>query len=352
MKLKDLQEKGFIKQTLSRYAKTASPEQFEDCVIIDLERLCGVEGLPYLVYNIDHPSFVRRGLGDEFDHRFYGRWVAAIVCGDVLAMGAKPRGFSLDLAAPLEMDSQAIEWIFQGLHDVLNTYDVTFEGGNLDTNALELVGYAWGTVSRDRIIRRSGARAGDYVVATGVLGVGWADWTLRKLEQFGALSDKTQDTFRNYKIWPLAPHQAILEAVETGGITSGMDLSDGLIEFLYTISERSGLGVRLEEKFFPVTTEMEEAAAILKVRPTLLALEAGYDTPLTHGWTVNPQLWPQIEEIFHKYGASLYRYGYVTKEPQIVIETANGRRPIQPFWDDQFRKDKLVERWYAAIATL
>src|SRR5262245_18187781 len=138
-KLSDLREKDFIKRVIGRYAKTARPDQFDDCVMIDLEEVCGAKGLPYFIYSIDHPSFIRRGMGDEADHRFYGRWVAAVVCGDVLAMGACPRGFSLDLSVPLDMATEEVEWILSGVRDVLDIYGATFEGGNLDTNALELV---------------------------------------------------------------------------------------------------------------------------------------------------------------------------------------------------------------------
>jgi thiamine-monophosphate kinase len=269
MKLGDWNEKSFLKQVVSNYARTAATDQFDDCVIIDLEEVCGIEGLPYFVYSIDHPSFVRRGMDPENDHLFYGRWVAAIVCGDVLAMGAQPRGFALDLAAPLDMDVDAIKWILIGIRDVLDKYETTYEGGNIDVNPLETVGYAWGVVDKDLIIRRSGARVGNYVTVTGVLGFGWADWTLRKLGKFDDLSSKTQRAFRDYKLKPYAPYKAIIESVQTGGITSGMDLSDGPVEFFYTILERSGHGVFLDEASFPITSEMEETASILGIRPAL-----------------------------------------------------------------------------------
>src|SRR6185436_10120106 len=80
MKLGEQHEKEFIKAVIGRYADTAAADRFDDCVTIDLEKLCGVAGLPYLVYSMDHPSFIRRGLGPEDEHRFYGRWVAAAVC--------------------------------------------------------------------------------------------------------------------------------------------------------------------------------------------------------------------------------------------------------------------------------
>lgn len=352
MMLGELREKEFIKAVIGRYADTAVADRFDDCVTIDLERVCRVAGLPFLVYSLDHPSFIRPGLGLEADHRFYGRWVAACVCGDVLAMGARPRGFALDLAAPLDLDVQAVEWILLGIRDVLDTYGATFEGGNFDANALELVGYAWGVVPRDRIVRRGGAREGDYVVATTVLGFGWADYATCRSGLSDRLSVASREAFRAYKLLPLAPCEAILQAVEMGGITSGMDLSDGLVEFLYTIGERSGLGVRLEERCFPVAPEMEEAARLLGVRPTLLALEPGYDTPLSHGWTISPEAWEPIREIFRKHGATVVRYGTVTREREVVVDTARGLRAIAPFWDDQLRKGDLLKRWLTFVSGL
>jgi thiamine monophosphate kinase len=131
-----------------------------------------------------------------------------------------------------------------------------------------------------------------------------------------------------------------------------MDLSDGLIEFLYTIKERSGLGVTLDERQFPISSEMIEAAVILEVRPTLLALEAGYDTPLTHGWTVTPEAWPMIQESFRRHGAPIFQIGHVTKSREILLVTDKGMKSIEPFWDDQFCKDSVIERWFQIIKAL
>ena len=86
-----------------------------------------------------------------------------------------------------------------------------------------------------------GAHEGDYIAVTTTLGHGWADYVSRQLNKTEVLSVKTQRSFRSFKEMPTAPCRAILAATKFGGITSGMDLSDGVIEFLYTIQEKNGL---------------------------------------------------------------------------------------------------------------
>jgi len=350
------EEKAFLKDFIAKYALNAASEEFDDCIVIDLSKILCISDLPYLVYSIDHPSFIERPLpiDEETQYRFYGRWTAATICGDVLAMGAQPRGFSLDISAPLETQVRNLDYILQGVSDVLGAYETTYEGGNFDVSDLEMVGIAWGIVDQDKIIRRSGAREGDIIAVTTALGYGWAEYISRKMGKTHLLSRQTQEKFHSFKSMPLAPIKAILAAVKTDGITSGMDLSDGVIEFLYTILERNRLGTRIYEDWIWITPEMEEVAnKVLNMRAGLLALEPGYDTPLAHAYTVNPDAWEDVNSAFENNNAKLYKIGVVTKEPQIVLETVYKRTvPIPAFWDDQFGKHNVIARWEDTIRPL
>jgi thiamine-monophosphate kinase len=353
--LNQTDEKTFIKRVLSKYAHTAASDHFDDCNVVDLTELLGVPDLPYIVYSLDHPSRIRRPLPPGMEWRFYGRWIAGCTCGDVLAMGAQPRGFSLDLATPLDTQVEVIEQIYQGLCDVLNHYKVRMEGGNLDINdSLEIVGMCWGTVGRDAIIRRSGAQVGDCVAITTELGIGWASYLLHHYGRFAELDGSLQETFLNYNLLPVAHSQAILEAANLpGAITSGMDLTDGPIEFFYTIRERNGWGVKIFEDLVPVPDILRHSAALLQTPPAMLALDPGYDTPRIHGYTVAPGRWSEVERTFAKHGATVYRIGQVTQEPNISWVTADGQiRPIPQFWDDQFDKANLISRWLGVIEEL
>lgn len=353
-RLRDLEEKTFIRNTLGRFASTAAANGIDDCIVIDPSELFGRDGLPYIVYSIDHPSKIRRRLPDHLEWRFYGRWVAACTAGDVLAMGAQPKGFSLDLAAPLDTDTATIEEIYAGIVDVLEAYGATFEGGNVDANAaLELVAVCWGTCGRDNLIRRVGARPGDYVAVTGDLGVGWASFLIDDRGLTTSLDATTADALLNYNVLPLAPHAAILEAARSGGITSGMDLTDGVIEFLYTIAERNGLGAVIEEERLGVLPILRECASLLRVTPAAIALEPGYDTPRIHGYTIRADRWDDVQRCFAGNGGTIQRIGHVEESGGVVLRRANGRERLVPrFWDDQFSKESLATRWTSLIVPL
>lgn len=345
-RLNQTDEKTFLKEVLARYALTAARDAFDDCIVIDPVELFGVE-LPYIVYSIDHPSRIKRPLAPGLADRFYGRWIAGCTCGDVLAMGAQPRGFSVDLALPMTSEVGQIEDIYAGISDVLERYGARFEGGNLDiSRELEIVGMCWGTVERASIIRRSGARAGDYIAVTTEPGLGWASYLLCRSGQFDRLGEASRVFFTRYNELPVANHRAIREAVATPrAITSGMDLTDGLIEFLYTIQEREALGALIDECQMPLPEPLREAASLLDVPPALLGLDPGYDTPRIHGYTVAPEHWETVRRAFTKHGGSIHRLGTVTESPEILWRTEKGSRPLPRFWDDQFAKDSVVDRW-------
>ncbi len=351
--LGDLEEKTFIRETLGHYASTARKDRFDDCVVVDLSEVLGNADLPYFVYSMDHPSQIRRPLPKNLRCRFFGRWVAACTCGDVLAMGAQPKGFSLDFAAPTETEVSVVRQIYDGLSDVVSHYEAELQGGNFDTNSrLELVGFCWGIVDRDRIVRRTGARRGDYIAVTGELGTGWSSYLLYDNGRVVDLEAQSRSILDNYNLMPVAPHRAILETVREveGGITSGMDLTDGPIEFFYNILERDGLGARVEEESIPVSPLQLECAKLLEVPPTLLSLDPGYDTPRVHGYTINPQHWDRIQRTFRRYGTAIHRIGEVTERAEVVWLSSEGdEKRIPRFWADQLSSVSVIDRWFGFV---
>ncbi len=354
-RLEQLHEKTFIKQTLSRYATTAMAERFDDCITIDLSKILGVPGLPYLVYSMDHPSKISRPLPPGMEWRFYGRWIAGCTCGDVLAMGARPHGFSADLSAPIDTEVATIEQIYAGLSDVLAQYGAEFEGGNFDINTqLGVVGFCWGIVERNAIIRRVGAQNGDYVAVTSAPGIGWSSYLLNKRGLFTRLDKYHQRMLEEYNLMPTAPARAIIEAARLpGAITSGMDLTDGPIEFFYNIAERNGLGVRVEERLIPLPEILLAAAAALDVPAPLLALDPGYDTPRIHGYTIARERWNDVKSVFDANSMPLYQLGEVTSTSGVMWVPISGPpRELPRFWADQFREKQLLERWLDLVDEL
>ncbi|MGH3401179.1 MAG: thiamine-phosphate kinase [Streptosporangiaceae bacterium] len=356
MRLKDWDEKGFIKHVLGAFALTARPDKFDDAVIIDLAPITGQPDANYLVYSIDQPSFVSHPDPAVDPFRFYGRWVAGVTCNDVIAMGARCRGFSLALAAPPELETDRVESLLCGIRDVLARCGADYEGGNLDSGELGTVGMAWGLVSRHGIVRRGGARPGDLIVVTGELGLGWLEYQLRKHKLDDRLSAADAARLRRYKDMPVGEAAAIAAVAERGLFSSGMDLSDGLVEFLYTIADRSGAGCVIDLDTLPVSADtrrnlplllpvLPESADVLRRYPDLIALDPGYDSPLLHGFTVPAGQAAEAARICAEHGSELHVIGRVVPEPLVIADLGDRRVEVPGFWDDQLRQEDGLSAW-------
>lgn len=357
MRLKDWTEKNFIRQVMGDFAITAQPDNFDDAVIVDLSRVTANPDAPFLVYSIDQPSFVRSADPAVDPFRFYGRWVAGVTCNDVIAMGAQCRGFSLALGAPPELETEQVQSLLRGIVDVLSHCGAAYEGGNLDSGELATVGFAWGIVPRHGIIRRSGARPGDAIVVTGELGLGWLDFQLRKHKLEDQVRPADLQIMRRYKELPVGSAAAIAAVADQGLFSSGMDLSDGLIEYFYTLVDRSGMGCLIDLAELPVSRVtrrnlrrllpvLPDAVDVLERYPELIAFEPGYDSPLRHGFTVPANEVTTAERICLQNGCALRVIGRVTAEPAVLLDYGDGRQDEIPrFWDDQLRQEDTAAAW-------
>lgn len=341
MKISEYNEKNFIKSVLSNYATTADISDFDDCVIIDLSNFTNDKNSPYLVYSIDHPSFIKREeMTAEENYEFYGRWAAACTCGDILAMGANVKGFSMDLSMPLSEDTENIKHLYNGTKQTLNAYSAVFEGGNIDINNLETVCFAWGIVEKGAIVKRVGANIGDYIFVTGELGVGWSNELAKK---------HNMPYDKNYKKYPFAPIEAMQKVFKKRIITSGMDLTDGIIEFLYTILERNHLGVVIDLENVTPGKLQYDVSKKLGIDPRLMIFNPGYDTPITHGWTIPQQEVENVINIFKSLNLPYMCLGRVTEHKYISVKNKINEIILPFFCDDQFHKNELFENWLKMI---
>jgi thiamine monophosphate kinase len=171
MQVSEYGEKQFIQSVLAPFASTAAADRFDDAIVLDLNELAGTTGAGYLVYSMDQPSFIPHADTQLDPFRFYGRWVAGTTCNDVIAMGARCRGFSLALSIPPDARVADLQSLMLGITDVLERCGASYEGGNIDSGPLATVGCAWGIAPRHALVRRSGAQPGDVIAVTGQPGL-------------------------------------------------------------------------------------------------------------------------------------------------------------------------------------
>jgi thiamine-monophosphate kinase len=182
---------------------------------------------------------------------------------DVAAMGAIPRWGVCTLAAPEGTSSEWFEEFGTGLRDGMAECDALIIGGDLARSpkevcvSLTLLGETTG-----RLLRRSGAKLGDFIAVTGFLGGSGAglDLLLRGGER---VEKEVREKIIESHLRPHARVWAGQVLASNEGIHAMMDISDGLGIDLGRLCLASGVGARLREDAIPLDPGVNETAKAL-----------------------------------------------------------------------------------------
>jgi thiamine-monophosphate kinase len=200
---------------------------------------------------------------------------------DLAAMGARPLGCLLALAAPGALPLARLDGVLRGMLAAARDYGCPLAGGNV-TRAREtsLTVTALGAVRRGRALSRRGARAGDRILVTGALG-GAA------LARAGAARGRGRVRHR-----PRPRLAAGLALGRLHGIGACIDVSDGLEADLAHLLDAAGrpLHAELDPARVPVPRGLRRACARLGLDPAALALGGGEDYELL--FTARPAALP------------------------------------------------------------
>ena len=173
--------------------------------------------------------------GVHFDRRMKARAVGhkALACNlsDVAAMGGEPVFAVVSLGVPGNIRAQYVKDLYTGMWALARKFGVSIVGGDTVRSEKIVVNVALlGEVEKRRLIRRQGARPGDWIFVSGPLG--------------GSLKSG-----RHLKFMPRVKEARFL--VEKFKPSSMMDLSDGLAGDLGHILKASCVGALIEEKLVP-----------------------------------------------------------------------------------------------------
>ena len=155
---------------------------------------------------------------------------------DLAAMGAEPYGYLLTLALPHGVDAEWMAAFASRLARDQAEFSIALLGGDTVatpgplTVSLTVLGFA----EPERLLRRSGARAGDAVCVSGVIG----DAALAL-----AIPDAAEALRARYRA--PEPRLALGRAL-AGNASAAIDVSDGLVADLGHVCVASGVGARLD----------------------------------------------------------------------------------------------------------
>jgi thiamine-monophosphate kinase len=265
----------------------------------------------------------------HFDRRFVtpdaiGHRSLAVNLSDLAAMGARPRAALLSLVLPDALDVAVVDGIVDGMLALAARHRVAIVGGNISRSPGPLVVdvTATGTVRRRRVLTRAGARPGDGVYVTGTIGDALVG--LKSLQRGG--SENVAEQQLRY----LRPEPRVRIGVALAGhraASACMDLSDGLADGVRQIAEASRVGITLEGDAVPMSDAARRWFHAEERDAVAAAVEGGDDYELL--FTVRRAHEGRLRAVRRAAGAvPITRIGVVTREPQLLMKTAGGERPL------------------------
>ena len=167
------------------------------------------------------------------------RKLVRVNVSDLIAKGARPDEALLTLGWPKERDEVELAQFAKAFGEELGAWGISLIGGDTVTSpdVLFLSLTLTGRVPEGaEIIRRSGARMGDILCVTGVIGLagpGMAD----------AKAGHTTGESQHYQV-PNIPPLEVADFI-SGNATAAMDISDGLLADTQKLIKASKCGARL-----------------------------------------------------------------------------------------------------------
>jgi thiamine-monophosphate kinase len=180
---------------------------------------------------------------------FVGWKSLAVNISDMAAMGATPKWATLAIGLP-KIDEDWLAEFSRGFFACADAFGVSLIGGDTTRGPLNISVQIMGEVPIGKALRRDGAKVGDEIWVSGILGaaaLGLAQ--LKNILPENTLSAEEKQTCLNALQAP-QPRVALGLALEDIA-HSAIDISDGLLADLGHIVERSTLGANLYWEHVP-----------------------------------------------------------------------------------------------------
>lgn len=239
---------------------------------------------------------------EELGHR-----ALAVNLSDIAAMGGSPLYALVSLGIRPGIGEEFLLKMYDGIKNISAMFKTAIVGGNITSSPdkffidVTLIGEG------EKYWTRAGANAGDFICVTGKLG--GASSGLKLLQKN---NKETRIKFPQLASPYLMPIPRVLEAqalLKMGGVTSAIDISDGLSSELHHLSRASGLEMEIEENKIPYASGLEEACHQINANALELSINGGEDYELLI--TLKPSSFEQSANAVRSLGTKLTKIGTV-----------------------------------------
>jgi thiamine-monophosphate kinase len=305
----------------------------DDCAVLDFG------GDFYLLLTSDKvPSSLKGEYAGQFCviHNF----------SDIVSKGGTPVGLLLDIYLSRDADfEEDFQPIVKGADKETKKYGARIIGGDVkEFSRLIIVGTGIGTVKKEHFLPRYGAKIGDVVAVTLTQGEKWGGRFAYIVSEYFKLnlSAKILDRLKTiYKSSLSIPFKETLAASLLPGITSCMDMSDGLGSALKLVSDFKRVGFRIDKSALetcldPIVFSVAEG---LGVDPIKFCFSPGYDWE--NFLTMEPDALPKVQSAVRAVGGEIIAIGQVIDGSDVILARKNNLiKRLNLFSDEHFKPTK------------
>src|SRR3990167_9463483 len=169
----------------------------------------------------------------------------SLACGlsDIASMGGVAKYAVVSLGLPRRLSVEFVDELYRGIKALARRFDVEIVGGDTNASKKLVIDVAvLGFIQPDRLTLRSGAKPGDIICVTGVLG---GSYKSKRHLTFVPRLNEARSLVKNFRI------------------TSMIDISDGLSTDLNHIAKESGVGACVYEELIPLSKDAKNVSAAL-----------------------------------------------------------------------------------------
>lgn len=254
----------------------------DDCAILPGQQLATTDSL------VEGTHF----LSSLSSYEDIGWKSVAVNLSDIAAMGGYPQHLLVAISMPPAFTREQFTRLYTGLVDCANTYKTRIVGGDLTSAPQLTLGLTvLGSWHENGCLKRSGARPGDLVIATGDFGASAAGlWYLQNETREGrSIRPRYVRTSAAHRrpVPRLADAWSLVKRSASRGAL--MDSSDGLADALCQISWASNVLIEVDLELVPIHDETRELAMLAGVDVNNWALYGGEDYQLVG--CVSSEIW-------------------------------------------------------------
>ena len=252
-----------------------------------------------------------------------GARALAVNLSDIAAMGGRPTACVVNLGVRENIAARTLERIYSGLRDAAREASTDIVGGNI-TRARELsITVALIGEAGSGVMRRDAARVGDEIFVTGTVGDAALGWRILA----GKLKAKKNRAATKYlRERFLSPHARLHAGQRLATLRptpAAIDVSDGLMQDLGHILERSRVGAEIDAARIPISP----AYRALMGGDLVHALTGGEDYELI--FCVKPGHSESV--LSRRLGVGVRRIGKIVRGKRLKVIGADA--PIVAGWD-------------------